>query len=70
MFVALGEPDKALFVARHAARRHPNAIESWQRLAETAVDLGRLDIAREAAQRALEIDPNDVATQELLLRIQ
>ena len=61
--------DEALYVAQFAAERFPRHSDSWNVLAHVAESAGRLDVARQAATRALELDPNDRQVRSLLERL-
>jgi hypothetical protein len=58
-----------LLVAELATRHHPNDAEASLVLAHLAEAAGRKDLARGAAQRVLQLDPNDRTARSLLERL-
>ena len=61
--------DEALYLAQFATERFPQLSDGWNVLAHVAESAGRLDVARQAATRALELDPNDRQVRSLLERL-
>lgn len=51
-------------------QRTPNDIAGWQRLAHVYTVMGKLDKARQAADRAVQLKPNDASTQLSLAEVQ
>jgi tetratricopeptide (TPR) repeat protein len=64
----LGRTDEALVVADRLAARYPSYGPGHAWRATLLADQGRSDEARDAARRALEIDPGDERAQRALRR--
>jgi len=56
-FIELGRFDEAIVVLKKALRQHPSFAGAYRCLASAFAHLGRDAEAREAAARALEVDP-------------
>ena len=62
--------EEALYVAQLATERFPRAVNAWSVLAHVGEAAGRLDVARTAAARTLELDPNNRWARSLVERLQ
>jgi predicted Zn-dependent protease len=62
-----GEPAVALLDA--AARAFPDEQDVFVVLAQVAEQTGRRDVARQAAERALALDPNERTARTVLERL-
>ena len=62
--------EEALYVAQVATERFPRAVDAWSVLAHVGEAAGRLDVARTAATRTLELDPNNRWARSLVERLQ
>jgi tetratricopeptide (TPR) repeat protein len=63
----LGDADKAIKVMQIWLRADPDELEQRRELARLAMEVEKYATAEQAAREAIEIDPADSDTQELLL---
>jgi predicted Zn-dependent protease len=62
-FMALGDPTQAAEVLQRLSKEHPTDANAARRLTDALLTLGRFRDAREAASRALALDPRDRAAR-------
>lgn len=65
----LARLDDAVSAAEDLTRRHRDSPVAWKTLIVASAQRGDLDKAAHAAERAIALDPNDVAARELLERV-
>jgi Flp pilus assembly protein TadD len=65
-----GNPDAALRLADETLLRYPNDVGALTRRGTALTGLGRLDEARENLQKAVSIQPRDIAARLALGRVQ
>jgi hypothetical protein len=61
--------DDALYLAQFATQRFPRSDDAWSVLAYVGDRIGRADVARAAATRALDLQPNNRFARSLLDRL-
>jgi tetratricopeptide (TPR) repeat protein len=62
-FMALGDPTQAAEVLQRLSKQHPTDANAARRLTDALLTLGRFRDAREAASRALALDPRNRAAR-------
>jgi tetratricopeptide (TPR) repeat protein len=61
------DPDKALAYTRHLAERFPNQVDAQIMVAKLALSFGDADLARQAADRVLELRPDSPLSYDLTM---
>ncbi len=61
-----GHRDEAVPAAQAVAEAVPDSVDAWLVLAYVALETGRKDIAKSAAERAIKLDPNQRMARTLL----
>ena len=61
--------EEALYVAQHTTERFPRSADAWSVLAHVGEATSRFDVARTAAARTLELDPNNRWARSLMDRL-
>src|SRR6185437_7237787 len=65
-YYSLARYQNALVAARTGVAFAPNLAEAWTRLAQACIPLQRWDEAMNAAERAVQLSPNDEGANEAL----
>jgi tetratricopeptide (TPR) repeat protein len=60
------QPAQAIQSYQRLLKIDAKYIEAWNRMARVSVEMGKWDLAKEAAEKVLELDPNNYNAQNLL----
>lgn len=69
MAISLASQDAAVTKAQEATQKWPNDARSWELLGFASKEAGKKDEARQALQKALEIEPNRTSAKEMMEKL-